>query len=210
MRKILRSGLGVTLMLLATIVLFACKSTVSGPLIEGRVLERETNAPISDAIVVVSWRGTIGGIGHGGTVCYHVETATTDLHGAYRITAWEKLSPYGDIAHRHWFAMAYRSGYEYVTSDHATVYLKPFTGEKRERLEYLSRSAVGCSDKYDIEIKMLPFYKALYAESQSLAVTKDDQKIADGFLSNIEMIELGYDVAMKRALERAEKRKQQP
>jgi hypothetical protein len=203
------------LMLSVAPVFMACAraATLSSPALEGKVIEQQTQEPIAGVLVVVLWRGTIGTIGHGSTVCHHVETATTDAQGNYRIPAWQKPSPYGDIAHRHPEPTAYKPGFVFLRSDKATIYIKPFIGSRGERLEYLKRTEQSyrpCQSPEAGERNLLPLYRALYAEANSVAVTKEDREIADDFLAGIETIELGYHEGLRRAIKRAEERRQQP
>lgn len=202
------------LALVCTLPLSACASLL-GNAIEGTVLEQGTNKPIPGAIVIVRWGGALPAFAEARSVCVHIETATTDAMGGFRTAAWRAPSSVGPApvvqAHIGPAAYAYKSGYEYVDTQGETVYLKPFTGTRGERLKYLERIeyATRCPSAKESEKNFLPFYQALYDEATRLAVTRDEKKIADGFLSNIEIIEFGYEAAMKRAIERAEARKRQ-
>lgn len=195
---------------LAVVVLFAlplaaCAATVSSKALEGKVLEAGTDKPIAGAIVTVRWLGNVGGMGHGGSVCYHVETTTSDNRGLYSIPAWKKPSPYGDIAHRHPVHDAYKPGYVFVRVDKEVIYLKSFAGTREERLTYLSRAARSCSDKKEIEINLLPLYKALFEEAKGIAVTRNDKLKVLYRLRDVERLEVGTD----KAWENFRQRKQQ-
>lgn len=183
--------------------LTACATTLSSEPIQGQVLEEGTNKPILGAIVVVLWKGTIGTIGHGRTICYHVETATTDNQGSYQTQAWKKPSPYGDIANRHWVPAAYKSGYESVRYGYkGTVHLKPFVGTREERLKVIRTASVGCGSAGESEKNLLPLYRVLHEQAQQLAVTKQDRLIVNALLHEIDMIELPYADVLKRDDER--------
>lgn len=182
--------------------LAGCAATLSSDPIKGQVIEAGTGKPIPGAIVVVLWKGSIGAIGHGSTVCYHVETATTDEQGRYQTPAWKKPSPYGDIAHQQWMAMAYKPGYEMAGGRKGEVVLKVFAGTKVERMEFVSRAAVSCSHERAIEINLLPLYKALYEEARSLAVTREEKLKALYRLRDIERLELGSDKAWEKFRQR--------
>ncbi len=160
---------------------------LASPAIEGQVVEAGTNKPIPGALVVVRWQGHVGWTG---TVCFHVETAISDGNGLYRIPAWHKPSPYGDVRGAH-YPVAYKPGYEDTVPVNDTVRLKPFTGTRGERLGYLSRAAVSCSHVKEIEIKLLPLYKALYDEANRIAVTREEKIKALHHLKDIEKLELG-------------------
>ena len=183
--------------------LTACAATVSSKTLEGKVLEDGSHKPIANAMVIVRWIGDIGGIGHGSSVCFHVETATTDDQGRFRTPAWKKPSPYGDIAHRHFARYAYAPGHAFVRVDKEVIYLQPFTGGREEKLAYLSRMAVSCSDKKEIEINLLPLYKALYEEARNLTVTRKEDKLKVLYrLRDVERLELVSDKAWENFRQR--------
>ncbi len=218
--SILRNVLLSLVMLSGLSPLTAC--ALSGSAIEGKVLEEGTNKPIPDAIVIARWNGTAFSFVESPTVCVHVLTTTTDAEGKYRIPAWRKDSPIKGVRDVHSIVTAHKPGYEthsppgYARSEEFRKNirnLKPFTGRREERLKYL-QSVEGnvrlCRSPEAGEKNLLPLYRALYEEAKSLAKTREDQKIADGFLAGIEIIELGYKEGMRRALERAEKRDRQP
>jgi hypothetical protein len=190
----------VVVMLLAPLT--AC--ALSGKAIEGQVLEEGTNKPIPDAIVVARWQGTYSAIAETRTVCYHVETATTDAAGRFRTPAWSARTKGPFFSPETVIITAYKPGYEaYLPSGYGRTeayrknirYLKPYTGTREERLAYLSRIAVSCSDKKEIEINLLPLYKALYEEAKGLAVTRDDKLKVLYRLRDVERLELGSDKA---------------
>lgn len=183
--------------------LTACATSLSSEPIQGQVLEEGTNKPIPGAIVVVLWKATIGTIGHGRTICYHVETATTDDQGSYRTQAWKKPSPYGDIANRHWVPAAYKSAYESVRyGNKSTVHLKPFVGARGGRLRAIWSSGVQCGSAGESEKNLIPLYRALYDEAKPLAESNEDTNIVNALLYELEKREMGYEAATKRMLER--------
>jgi hypothetical protein len=49
--------------------------------------------------------------------------------------------------------------------------------------------------------------KALYEEALGIATTADEKKIADRLLFSLEIIELGYEAAERRDIERSRGRK---
>lgn len=218
MKKPLLKAFAIVWLTAALTPLTACATTLSSEPIQGQVLDEGTNNPISGAIVVARWQGHLASWGHGKTVCYHVLSTTSDENGHYRLPAWKKNITEDwqkNIRPENVLIDAYKPGYALPTAPsqkREDVLLKPFTGGRGERLAYLERIeyATRCPSAKESEPNLLPFYRVMHEEAKSLVITKDDQKVADGFLSNIEMIELGYDAAMKRAIERAERRKQQP
>jgi hypothetical protein len=171
----------VVVMLLAPLT--AC--ALSGKAIEGQVLEEGTNKPIPDAIVVARWQGTYSAIAETRTVCYHVETATTDAAGRFRTPAWSARTKGPFFSPEAVIITAYKPGYEeYLPPGYAyteafkqnTRYLKLFTGGREERLKYLLHisSLVDCYGAGD-EKSLVPVYKAIYDEAKAIATSEKDR-----------------------------------
>lgn len=215
-----------TVSILLPLLLIGCVTekvpirTYSGDVLEGSVLEQGTNKPIPGAIVVARWKGTVGGLGHSQTMCFHVETTTTDAQGRYRIPPWQK--PYeAGIYDPSSVVSVYKPGYEttnyrkgrlyrredrkYVVTLNAKPndpkivdtlkeaqmavgindhYLKPFTGTRGERLEYLSYrviSGMSCSEARESYKNLYQLYRTAYEEAAALAQTSVEKKRAERF-----------------------------
>ena len=185
-------------MLLAPLT--AC--ALSGKAIEGKVLEEGTNKPIPDAIVIARWSGHLATFAHGKTVCYHVLSTTTDENGAYRFPAWKKKIAEDwqkNVRPETIIITAHKPGYEeyrppgYVRTEafkQNTRYLQPFVGGREERLRKTAGAAVTCGSARESQKNLLPLYRKLYEEALPLAVTKEDRKIINGLLYQIDLIEL--------------------
>src|SRR3989344_7252350 len=79
----LKSPLLLLSLLLGLSAFTACATTPLQP-VQGQVLEEGTNKPIANALVVGRWMGTVThGIVESRTVCYHVESTTTDAEGRF-------------------------------------------------------------------------------------------------------------------------------
>lgn len=194
-------------LLLLCLPVAAC--ALSGKAMEGKVLEEGTNRPIPDAIVVARWQGHLASWAHGKTVCYHVLTTTSDASGRYRFAAWKKDITEDwqkNVRPEHVLIDAYKPGYGLPTTSQKReiVLLKPFTGTRGERVEYLKRvsSASGCPSAGTSEKNLLSLRRALLHEAKQLAETKSDQDVIEGFLFQVEAIELGYEAAERRQVER--------
>jgi hypothetical protein len=83
-------------------------------------------------------------------------------------------------------------------------YLQPFTGGKEERLRYLQRinNATDCSSAGESKKNLLPLAKALYEEALGLVSTEDDMKIVNNLRFSMENIDIGYEAAERRDIER--------
>lgn len=167
--------------------LTAC-ATLFGLATEGQVLEEGTNKPIPNAIVVLRWVGVVPVIGHASTACVHVESATTDKEGQYRTSAWRAPSTVGPAPIMQTRigpgASAYKPGYEYVDTKAEVVYLKPFTGTRKERLEYLSFrviSGTSCGSAGESYKNLYRLHRAVYEEAAALAQTPEEKKLAERF-----------------------------
>ena len=165
-------------MLLALLPLTACG--VSSKPIEGRVVDTETKKPIAGAIVIARWDGTYSALVDSHTVCYHVETATTDQDGRYKIPGWWEKPKGPFFGEGPMYLDAYKPGYEKYwpagydrTEDfkNNVLYLAPFKGTKEERLKYLGRQITGtrCSAAGDKYKNLYPMYRAIYEESKSVS-----------------------------------------
>jgi len=219
----LKRSRGISIVLL--LVLSGCVSMLKAGqwrAIEGRVLEVGTDKPVPGAIVIARWRGYIPVMpADSTTVCYHVESAVTDGSGWFHIPGWREGEGYGRIEGKKVFVNVYKARYQesrwkldYDLSKKGVDlrYLKPYEGSLEDRIKYLDRIEYDtrCPGANVSGRNMLRLYRALYAEASHIAVTKEDKKVLDGFRSNIEVIELGYDTALQRAIERARKRERRP
>lgn len=208
--KLMNLGAGILFALLLTT--FALSSEP----IEGVVREEGTSKPVPDAIVVARWSGHLATFAHGRTVCYHVESTITDGQGRYRIPAW-KMKVAEDwqknIRPETVIVTAHKLGYEshsppgYTRSKEFKQnvrYLKVFTGGRGERLRYLQRvnSATACGSAGESKMSLLPLAKALYEEAIGLAGTEDEMKIVNNLRFSMEIIDLGYETAERRDIER--------
>lgn len=201
-------------LLCALLPLSACATSLSGRAIDGKVTEEGTNKPISGAIVVARWSGHLASWGHGKTVCYHVLSTTSDENGDYRLPTWKK-----DIT-EDWqknirpetvLIDAYKPSYGLPTvpsQKREIVLLKPFAGTREERLEYLVRilgnTSCGAQDKS--EENLIPLRRSLYKEAQALARTEDDRKAVEAILYRLEILELGFEEASKRHIDRLKRK----
>lgn len=72
----------------AVVLLSACTEISGGP-VEGQLTDKANSQPIEGAVVVVKWDMATGGLlGEKRYYCYHIEAATTDAEGHYRIPKW--------------------------------------------------------------------------------------------------------------------------
>jgi hypothetical protein len=181
--------------------------------VEGKVLEAETNKPVADALVVTRWQGTYSAIAETKTVCYYVETTTTDPEGRYKIPAWSAKSKGPFFSPEAMGLTAHKPGYEtYLPLGYARTeayrknirYLKPFTGGREERLKYLERTltATSCGSQDESDKNLILLRKALYEEANRIAVTKEDKMTVINLLQAVESLELGSDKSWENWRER--------
>jgi len=131
-----------------------CTLMLSGSAMDGRVVDSETGAPIPGALVIVEWKGDIGGPVQSSQVCFHLEVVRTDEEGRYHVPAWHRRPAadweggfYG-VRNTEVTRRTYRQGYtqlRYDPRDRMTILMSPFTGSTTERLQLLSRVGTpGC------------------------------------------------------------------
>src|SRR3989344_5230385 len=201
----------IQLMLLMPLLLPLTACALSGGASEGQVLEEGTNKPIPEAIVIARWSGHLATFAHGKTVCYHVLSATTDEHGAYRFPAWKKkitenwqknVDPETVVvtAHKPGYEAHRPPGYARTAAFKQNVrYLKSFAGGREERLKTIRTASVSCGSAGESQKNLLPLYRTLYEEARVLAVTKEDKTVVNNFLYKIDLIELPYEEVLNRA-----------
>lgn len=181
---------------------------------KGQVVDWNTKEPIAEAIVVASWKGDFLAVVHSIETCYHVESTITDESGYFKIpmymdgpkiligkfvSFWAFKPGYKTSTYKRegksglYFRDDLKRNIYYLEKDHRPV---------KERLEYLSSISSGCGAEDGSEKNLLVYLRALYEEAKSIAVTKEDKKKTEYILYKLEKIELGYDEAQKRHLER--------
>ena len=183
-------------------VLQGCMSSVSGGPVAGQVLADSSGNPIAGVIVLAVWYGD-GGFGTG--VCIHVESAITDAEGRYHIPTWKKSHKYGFSSRRPVYKQTYKVGYQEAQALREKgefESLAVYTGTREQRLQYLLGVSPKCGSGDESEKNQIPLLRAVYEEAQSLARTKEDEKMLNLLLLDLEIIELGYEDALKRYLER--------
>lgn len=192
--------------LLLTLPACAASTALSREPIEGVVLEAGTTKAIPGAIVIARWQGSSPVfIADSQTVCFHVETTTTDEQGRYRILPLPEEPRHRRIEDKRVITTAYKSGYRYTRGGKGVDYLQPFTGTREERLKYLERTyGSGCGASDGSERNSIPLLKAQYEEAKSLAQTPEEKRMLEFFLYGLEQVELGFEQAQERHLERVE------
>lgn len=199
--------------------LASCASLRHWPAQPAVVLDAQTEAPIEGAVVVALWNGDIPiWPVQPRMVCYHVESAATDATGRFVLPAYQEAEAQRIEDKWIWWQV-YKAGYKYSDRNsgkdyikEGVYYLERDARQGAERLGYLSNieQASRCASAGESAKNLIPLYRAIYEEGKLIAATKREREIVDGILSNLEAIELGYEPAMKRAIERAEKRESQP
>ena len=187
-------GLGAAALVIFSVAISSCA-------MEGRVLEEGTLKPIERAIVVATWRGSQVRPAHASSICYHVETTTTDIQGRYRIPRFSgNFDPL--IADRtSGVDFVYKAGYQESPKDGPSpeiTLLSPFKGTTDQRFEYLSRNwASTCATNAQNKAKILILWKAHYEEAKQIAETAKQRKTVEGLLVGLEALEFGWDVDQK-------------
>lgn len=191
-------ALYVILWLFSTLPLTACG--MAGAPIHGKVVEAGTLKPIPGAIVIAKWQGVMPVPGHGVHRCFHVETTTTNDKGEFHFPLWVDVPKY--IAEVETLMEAYKSGYGYPevpSQKDEIIWMTPFKGSARERLEYLSDlRRFECGSLNDYSKKLLPLYEAVYREALQMGVTPEERKIISSLRYSLDILKLGYEEAQRR------------
>ena len=193
------------------------KSELSSAPVTGQILEAGTKKPIAGAIVLVRWQGVYSQVVETKTVCYHVETATTDAEGRYQTAAWKEPPKGSAFSPGPRMIDAYKAGYETYwppgfdrTQDYKQniYYLAPFKGAREERLKYLRRllGATNCGTQNESGKNRLPLLKALYDEARlnggDKKLTPNEMSLVESIRYDMEILEFGFEEAEKRHLKR--------
>lgn len=105
MKKIARwFGIGVAALLAFGLTLPSCA-------MEGQVLEEGTNKPLAGVIVIATWHGSKLNPVHSISTCFHLETATTDKNGKFKMPSFSgNFDPF--IVDRNRYLDVYKAGYQ--------------------------------------------------------------------------------------------------
>lgn len=196
----------IAILSLATVLSLAFPSYA----MEGQVLEEGTNKPIEGALVVAIWKGSQVRPAHSSTICYHMKTTTTDVHGKYRILDFSgNLNPF--IADRQAsIESIYKSGYhgsKQVPSAIGVDLLAPHAGTQEQQFEQIgARVPYECSLTDEGKKSLLPLMRLIYEEMKSNAKTSKQLEEVEGMLSSIESVEFGLEVAYQRQKDRQKKK----
>lgn len=151
---------------------------ITGCEMNGRVVDSETGAPISGALVIAEWSGDIGGPVQSSQVCFHLEIATTDAEGRYHIPAWRRRpvtdheGGFHGLRNVEVSRRTYKAGYsqlKFDPNDTSTILMVPFKGSPFERVEYLlNAGTAGCGREDGSLTKELSFWEAVCDEARKL------------------------------------------
>ena len=195
------------------LLLTACFGGIrSWPVITGQVLEVGTNKPIQGAIVVSLWSGEKSKtFADFQSVCYHVESTTTDKNGRYEIPVWIEDLSHFNITDKRYSVDVFKSGYQEDEStmlsdnqNNSLYFLKP-KGTRKEYFKYLRWFRISCRKAGESNKNLYALNKALYSEAKKFAKSKEEQKVVNSLLWSLENIEYGYDEAERRYYKREKK-----
>jgi len=175
-----------------------CTLMLSGSAMDGRVVDSETGAPIPGALVIVEWKGDIGGPVQSSQVCFHLEVVRTDEEGRYHVPAWHRRPAvdweggfYGvrnvDVIRR-----TYKSGYlqlKYEPQNVANILMQRFEGTPEQRIDYLNRLGTpSCGREDGSRANELILWSAICHEARTIAVARQPSPSfhGDSFLQDID------------------------
>jgi hypothetical protein len=212
------------LLLCAAPLVASCSEIRGGPF-EGVVIDEVSRRPVEGATVVVKWLAAMSGANGPWYPCYHVEVATSDREGRFRVAPWIVNTQEHDAApliknlsaintsklDKPIETFVYAPGLSgpekaWAKRDTAIVPVHRFDGSESERIEMLYQLGEKVSGCVGGKI-LTPTRTRMYEEAKAAARTPPDRRRADGILAGIEVTEFGPQVARERSAEREGKRK---
>lgn len=191
-------------------MLFASGVSVAGgawaqPVIEGRVLEQGSDAPLANVVVTVVWAGSTGGDGS----CLHSAAALTDANGFYRIPEWRHRARMGNFPRVVPVVTAYLAGYVEAGKVEQTFYLARDPADKSDRLQTLDRwrGIAACADAPADNHRPSPLPSALLEEAKTLVDANTEPEKLEPFRLAVESQRYGKVEAKRRQEKRMEKAK---
>lgn len=190
--------------------LFASGVAVAGgawaqPVIEGRVLEQGSDAPLANVVVTVIWAGSTGGEGS----CLHSAAALTDANGYYRIPEWRHRARMGRFPRIEPVVSAYLAGYVQTSTQGRTLYLAPDPANNTDRLATLNRwrGVAECADAPAGHRRPSPLPSALLEEAKTLVDGNTEPEKLEPFRRAVESQRYGKAEAKRRHEKRMGKAK---
>ena len=188
------------LLLVSCFLLVGCGSEPlrSWPEIRGRVLDAETEEPIEGVIVNMYTYGNLWAVVDSQSVCYRVETATTDKRGRFVIPSWSEGLKFSAARLKHRSERVFKAGYveskkTYKMQSYRSGvwYQEKFRGTQREWFEYLKQSAMStiCSGASTTLQETLPMLNAILREVERLQDSPEKENLAEW---------LKYDIGDRR------------
>ena len=171
----------------------------------GRVIDGSTGKPAVGVYVIGRWE-TGGGIVVPSSGCI-VAVTQSDEKGEFTLRGGDGLlgTLFGPSTRPAIFF--YRRGYARTSTavqKEDTFVVMPDPSATKARLAAIldleSKSQCG-SVEWQRE-KLIPLYRAIYEEAKDIAKEKDELGFLDSAMANIEVLELGYGVAVERSRER--------
>ena len=149
---------------------------------KGVVLELGTKKPLKDVFVAFRWGGRGGLVGIR-SVCYHMQVTKTNAKGEFTMPGY--FEGFSSL-HRRDYIITFnsRTHKEFkntrvgITNEQKSFNLKPITGTREERFNYLIKSGRGpsCDSGGKSNRSAFPIHKMVYEEAKSLAKTKKEKK----------------------------------
>jgi len=183
--------LGVSVLILGFVLFvlfFVIRPSVGGGPVYGRVIDVDTNLPITDAIVVARWQKSSLSLADSTSYCIHVETAVSGEDGRYWIARWWQLPPILGVDGLMGMD-AYYPGYESVHAHTVEaerhpeyIYMKKFVGSNDERFQYIGYRVFGgmnCDQAGSSRRNLFTLFKSAIREATPLAKTEVQRRELD-------------------------------
>ncbi len=150
--------------------------------VDGQVLDEQTDAPVAGAHVIALYDGVATWTT---SVCFHVENATTDDDGRFRIPAWTNTGMYRTVEDQSFSIYAYKPGYResdrtYKEQSYkrGIYYVVTDSNSIEGRATYILTKArqSNCRHAGENQRNLYPLHRALLTEATENAVLNSNPK----------------------------------
>ncbi|HSW82873.1 MAG TPA: hypothetical protein VLH12_05325 [Usitatibacter sp.] len=171
-----------------------------------------------ETTVVVTWVGSMSGAHGPWYPCYHLELATTDAQGHFRVPRWKVATGSAglpkDLGYLNTVTLdkpiqtyAFAPGHlgvekDWRSGDTPRIEMRPFEGSPAEyfnALGGLHRNLFACATN---EAVIVPLLEATYRDAERHASTPAEKAELEGLLVSVEIAKYGNDAAQERHRQR--------
>ena len=141
---------------------------VFGGMFGGRILDQETNQPVSGAYVIATWAD----YSFNRTTCVHMDIDITDKQGHYFFSPWVDTVGRIVVSQESSMVVVYAPGYEQVTYV-GSLYVRKHHETPKERIKELRRIEAQFCGRHSSHSEQLVhrMYRDMYYEARTVAAS---------------------------------------